>query len=52
MEKFLYRGGITELSSKPREEPGIDWEELEEWEDELDKIKQIIFNYLIKNNET
>ena len=48
LEKFLYLGEILRLLLKPLGEPGIDLEEQEEIEG---KIKQIIFNSIIKNNE-
>ena len=48
LEKFLYLGEILRLLLKPLGEPGIDLEEQQEIEG---KIKQIIFNYIIKNNE-
>ena len=48
MEKFLYLGEIKELLLKLLEEPVID---LGEPEEPGGKFKQIIFNYIIKNNE-
>tara|TARA_R110002096_G_scaffold183002_1_gene360809 strand:+ start:1122 stop:1346 length:225 start_codon:yes stop_codon:yes gene_type:complete len=48
LEKFLYLGEILRLLLKPLGEPGIDLEEQQEIEG---KIKQIIFNSIIKNNE-
>ena len=48
MEEFLHLGEIKELLLKLLGEHGTDLEEREEMQG---KFKQIIFNYIIKNNE-